>query len=150
MSTTETEYDGESQYKHPISVDIVQEISREHNIPEEVLHKVLTACEELWEPHTNELHRVLDLMETIPESGLVRYLFPDEGPDEGVTVLSGGNTTVIHLLERINLNKYLETENVARLGIAHAVWTAHRLESKRLTGEFLDCPVVIRTPKFCI
>jgi hypothetical protein len=150
MSTTETEYDGESQYKHPISVDIVQEISREHNIPEEVLHGVLTACEELWEPHTNEFHRVLDLMEMSSEFDLLRYPFPDEGPDEGVTVLTGATTTVIHLLGRINLDKYLETENVARLGIAHAVWTAHRLESKRLTGDFIDCPVVIRTPKFCI
>lgn len=146
MSTTETEYPGESRYKHPISVDIVREISREHNIPEEVLHAVLTACEELWEPHTNELHRVLDLMEKSSEFWLHRYSFPDEG----VTVLTGTTTTVIHLLERINLGKYIETENVFRLGIAHAVWTAHRLESKRLTGDVLDCPIVIRTPKFCL
>ena len=132
----------EIDYNHPISNDIVRELSNYHNIPRGLIHEVLEDIEELWEPHRYYLARALNRMGSTDNSAIAVYGHPDEEKTVLVNAL-----TVVPLLERINLDAHIEVESVSKLGITHAVMTAHALETERILSDTYDTPVVIRTPE---
>ena len=136
-------YTGECKHNHPISEDIIFELVDDFCIGEGTIHPVLSACQELWDPHRSEFIHVLNEM----EDNRAFQLDIHKLPEDGVTIITDDSVTPIDVFGRINFEFYLSETVASRVALAHMVFTAHKLESERLMDKPVDSPVVVRTPE---
>lgn len=128
----------EQESEHPIDSDIVRAAANDCTVDPDVLSDVLAACSRLWDPHRDKLSMVLDVFHMYDQHSL----FIQAKPDHRV-VISGTSFTPSMVVQRVDLDALVETENVTPVGMALAVSAAHAMQAERLSGsQFEYCHVI--------